>query len=53
MKTVRYLCAALGLSVGGACLAAEVSWTRGLKFERSATESRLHQWCADHGIDLV
>ena len=23
------------------------------EFERSATESRLRQWCADHGIDLV
>jgi len=22
------------------------------EFERSATEFRLHQWCADHGIDL-
>ena len=23
------------------------------EFERSATESRLRQWCADHDIDLV
>lgn len=23
------------------------------EFERSATESRLRQWCADHGIELV
>ena len=23
------------------------------EFERFATESRLRQWCADHGIDLV
>ena len=23
------------------------------EFERSATESRLRQWCGDHGIDLV
>ncbi|MFN3438557.1 MAG: hypothetical protein ACK41V_12730 [Acidovorax sp.] len=23
------------------------------EFERSATEARLRQWCADHGIDLV
>ena len=23
------------------------------EFERSATESRIRQWCADHGIDLM
>lgn len=23
------------------------------EFERSVTEARLRQWCADHGIDLV